>query len=78
MIIFQGVLTKLKFPMKFPYLSKFIDLMKELKYEHKRIFSCWGGSNFILGTGSENQLLFSENSSQCQFLSQNCQKMTLA
>ena len=30
-IIFQGVLTKLKISMKYPHLSKFIDLMKELK-----------------------------------------------
>ena len=29
-IIFQGVLTKLNFLMKFPHLSKFIDLMKDL------------------------------------------------
>ena len=37
-IIFQGVLTKLIFLMKFPHLSKFIDLMKELKYELQNIF----------------------------------------
>ena len=35
-IIFEGVLTKLNFLMKFPHLSKFIDLMKDLKYEHQR------------------------------------------
>ena len=29
-IIFEGVLTKLNFSMKFPHLSKFIDLMKDL------------------------------------------------
>ena len=44
--------------MKFPHLSKFIDLMKELKYEHQSIFPCGEGSNLILGTGSENQIFF--------------------
>ena len=37
-IIFQGVLTKLNFSIKFPHLSKFIYLMKDLKYEHQSIF----------------------------------------
>ena len=37
-IIFQGVLTKLNFLMKFLHLSKFIDLMQDLKYEHQNIF----------------------------------------
>ena len=41
-IIFQGVLTKLNFSIKFPHLSKFIDLMKDLKYEHQSIFPLWG------------------------------------
>ena len=44
--------------MTFPHLSKFIDLMKELKYEHQSIFPCGGGSNLILGTGSKNQICF--------------------
>ena len=35
-IIFEGVLTKLNF------LIKFIDLMKDLKYEHQSIFPLWG------------------------------------
>ena len=55
-IIFPGVLTKLKFSMKFPHL-KFIDLMKELKYEHQSIFPLWGRVK-LLGTGSENQIFF--------------------
>ena len=56
-IIFQGVLTKLNFLTKFPHLSKFINLMKDLKYEHQSIFfPCGGGSNLILGTGTENQI----------------------
>ena len=49
--------------MKFPHLSKFIDLMKELKYENQSIFPLWGSVK-------------PKNSSQCQFFSQNCQKMT--
>ena len=44
--------------MKFPHLSKFIDLIKELKYEHQSIFPCGGGSNLILGTGSETKYFF--------------------
>ena len=33
-IIFQGVLTKFNFAMKFPIPEKFANLMKDLKYEH--------------------------------------------
>ena len=57
-IIFQGVPTKLNFLTKFPHLEKFIDLMKDLKYEHQSILSLWGGSKLILGTGRENHLYF--------------------
>ena len=32
--------------------------MKALKYEHQSILPLWGGSNLILGTGTENQILF--------------------
>ena len=55
-IIFQGVLTKFYFLMKFPHLEKIVDLMKYLKYEHQSIFPLWGGSNLILGTGMESQI----------------------
>ena len=41
-IIFQGVLTKFDFSMKFPYLEKIVDLMKDLKYEHQSTFPLWG------------------------------------
>ena len=41
-IIFQGVLTELIFLMKFPDLGKFVNLMKDLKYEHQSIFPLWG------------------------------------
>ena len=44
--------------MKFPHLEKFVDLMKDLKYEHQSIFPCAGGSNLILGIGRENQISF--------------------
>ena len=41
-IIFQGALAKLNFLTKFPHLEKFIDLMKNLKYEHQSIFPLLG------------------------------------
>ena len=41
-IIFQGVLTKFNFLMKFPHLEKIVDLMKDLKYEHQSTFHLWG------------------------------------
>ena len=41
-IIFEGVLTIFNFSMKFPYLSKFISLLKDLKYEHQSIFTFVG------------------------------------
>ena len=72
-IIFEGVLTKFNFSIKFPHLSKFINLMKDLKYEHQSIFPCGGGSNLIFGTGSENkQNIFPRNSSHCQVFPPNC------
>ena len=30
--------------------------MKDLKYKHQSTFPCGGGSNLILGTGTENQI----------------------
>ena len=41
-LIFQGVLAKLNFLTKLSHLEKFIDLMKNLKYEHQSIFPLWG------------------------------------
>ena len=71
-IIFQGVLT-----IKFPHLSKFIDLVKNLKFEHQSIFPMWGRVklNFMDRYGKPN--IFSENSSRCEVFPPNCQKMTL-
>ena len=57
-IIFQGVLTKLNFSMKFPHLENFADLIKDLKYEHQSILPLWWRSNLILGTGTEKQIFF--------------------
>ena len=55
-LIFQGVLTKFHILTKFPHLEKIVDLMKDLKYKHQSIFPCGGGSNLILGTGTENHI----------------------
>ena len=66
-IIFQGVLTKFHFLIKFPHLEKFVDLMKDLKYEHQSIFPLWGGSNLIVGTGTENQIFFLRTSATMKF-----------
>ena len=44
-IIFQGVLTKFNFLMKFPHLKKIVNLMKDLKYEHQSTFPLWGRVN---------------------------------
>ena len=76
-IIFQGVLTKFNFSMKFPHLEKFANLIKDLKYEHQSIFPLWGRVklNFRDRYGTPN--IFSENLSCCQVFSTNCHKMTL-
>ena len=39
--IFQGVLTKFNFSIKFPILEKIVDLMKDLVHEHQSIFPLW-------------------------------------
>ena len=42
-LIFQGVLTKFNFLMKFPHLKKYyIDLVKDPKYEHQSTFALCG------------------------------------
>ena len=39
-IIFQGVLTKFSFLMKYPHVGKkIVALMKDLKYDHQSTFS---------------------------------------
>ena len=76
-IIFQGVLTKFNFSMKFPHLEKFANLIKDLKYEHQSIFSLWGRVKLNFRDGYRKPNIFSENLSHCQVFSTNCQKMTL-
>ena len=44
--------------MKFSILEKFVNLMKEQKYEHQSIFPSGEGSNLILGISMENQIFF--------------------
>ena len=44
----------------------------------KAFFPSGGGSNLILGTGSENQIFFLRTPANVIFFLQNCQKMTLA
>ena len=36
------ILSNIPNLMKFPVLEKFVDLMKDLKYEHQSIFPLWG------------------------------------
>ena len=36
------ILSNIPNLMKFPLLEKFVDLMKDLKYEHQSIFPLWG------------------------------------
>ena len=69
-IIFQGVLTKFNFLTNFPHLEKFADLIKDLKYEHPSIFPCDGGSNLILGIGTENQILLLRTPAAIKFFHQ--------
>ena len=74
-IIFQGVQTKFHFLTKSPRLEKFVDLMKNLKYEHQGTFPLWGRIklNFRDRYGKPNT--YSKNSSHYQVFSSNSQKM---
>ena len=76
-IIFQGVLTKFNFSMKFPHLEKIVDLMKDLKCEHQSTFPLWGRVklNFSDRYGKPN--IYSKNSSHYQVFSPNFQKLSL-
>ena len=45
----------------------------------KALFPCRGGSNLILGTGTENQIFILRTPATVKFFFlQDCQKMTLA
>ena len=48
---------KIQFLDKISKSGKSFDLMKDLKYEHQSTFPSGGGSNLILGTGKENQII---------------------
>ena len=56
--------------MKFPHLEKFASLIKDIKYNHQSIFPCGGGSNLILGIGTENQIYFLRTPAVTKFLHQ--------
>ena len=56
--------------MNFPHLEKFADLIKDLKYEYQSIFTLWGRSNLILGTGTENQIFFLRTPATMKFFHQ--------
>ena len=75
-IIFQGVVTKFSFLMKFPHLEKIVNLMKDLKYDHQSTFPLYRRVklNFRVRYGKPN--IYSKNSSHYQFFSSNSQKMT--
>ena len=56
-LIFQGVLTKFHILTKFPHLEKNCPFNERLKnMSTKAFFPCGGGSNLILGTGTENHI----------------------
>ena len=52
--------------------------MKDLNMSTKVPFPCGGGSNLILGTGTENQIFIRRSPAAVKFFLQDCQKMTLA
>ena len=56
--------------MKFPHLEKFVNLMKDLKYEHQSTSPCGGGSNLILWYRYSKRNIFSKNSSHYQVFHQ--------
>ena len=74
-IISQGVQTKFNFLMKFPHLEKFVDLMKDLKYEHQGTFPLWGRVKLNFGDRYGKPNIYSKNSSHYQGFSSNSQKM---
>ena len=69
-LIFQAVLTKFHILMKFRHLEKIVNLMKDLRYEHQSIFPCGGGSNLILGTGTENHIFILRTPATINFFHQ--------
>ena len=76
-IIFQGVLTKFHFLMKFPHLEKIVDLMKDLKYEQQSTFPLWERVKHNFRDRYRKLNIYSNNSSCYQVFSSNSPKMTL-
>ena len=77
-IIFQGVLTKLNFLIKFSILEKFVNLIlgRTKNMNTTAFFPSGEGSNLILGISMENQIFFLRTPPTVIF-SPNCHKMTL-
>ena len=69
-IIFQGVQTEFHFLTKFPHLEKFVDLMKDLKYEHQGTFPLWGRFKLNVGTGTQNQIFILRTPATIKFFHQ--------
>ena len=76
-VIFEGVLTKFNFLMKFPHPEKFADLIKDLKYEHQSTLPLWRRVKLNFRDRYRKPKKFSGNLSHCKVFSRNCQKMTL-
>ena len=74
-IIFQGVQTKFHFLMKFPHLEKFVNLMKNLKYEHQGTFPLWGRVKLNFRDRYRKPNIYSKNSSHYQVFSSNSQNV---
>ena len=70
-IIFQGVLTKYNFLMKFPHLEKIVNLMKDLKYEHQRILPLWSMVKLNFRERYRKPNIYSKNSSRYHVFSSN-------
>ena len=76
-IIFQGVLIKFNFLMKFPHLEIIVYLMKDLKYEHQSTFPLWGRVKLNFRDRYRKPNIYSKNSSHYQVFSSNSQKLSL-
>ena len=67
----------LNFSMKFSHLEKIVNLMKDLKYEHKSTFTLYESVILNFRDRYRKPDVYSKNSSSNQFSSSNSQKMTL-
>ena len=69
-IIFQGVLTKFHFLMKFPHLEKIVHLMKTYNMNTKVLFPCGGRVKLNFRDRYRKLNIYSKNSSCYQVLHQ--------